>query len=270
MSLFDSVKDEHHHCAMDNLYNSVSFCRAAYNHTKKVLCHGVTRKGRRGIPESIKQVEVERRADQLKVRGTVKAAVLRGDPGCPNLVASSIYDTKPVHYLSMVTEELKWIIKEKIVYNIDTGTTEILKFLRMNNIQNYNATMGNVDHADQLRGSYRVDHWLRNRKWWWSLVFWILGVFLTNAYVLYIKICDEYGIPKERRHTHLEFRKEIALAWINPELHAEEWKARHCGTATSSETDTFSVRRRKRADISPMTMDSSLFFPVLHVSDNKR
>ena len=47
------------------------------------------------------------RKDQLKVRGTVKAAVLEGDKGCPNLIASSVYDSKPVHYLSMILEEVK-------------------------------------------------------------------------------------------------------------------------------------------------------------------
>ena len=45
MSLFDTLEDEHHQCAMDNLYNSANFCRFAVNHPKKVLCHGVTRKG---------------------------------------------------------------------------------------------------------------------------------------------------------------------------------------------------------------------------------
>ena len=41
------------------------------------------------------------------MRGTVKAAVLEGDPKCPNLVASSVYDAKRVHYLSMVSGEVK-------------------------------------------------------------------------------------------------------------------------------------------------------------------
>jgi len=237
MALFDSVDDEYHQCAMDNLYNSAAFCRAAYHHDKKVLCHGVARKGGRGIPDSVLQAEVINRKDQLKVRGTVKAAVLEGDPGCPNLVASSVYDTKPVHYLSMITSELKWIVKEKIVYNVDSGKSEILSFLRMNNIHTYNSTMGNVDIADQLRGSYRLDYWARNRKWWWSLVFWMLGVFLTNAYVVYGRICDEHGVPKQHRLTHLEFRKEIALAWINPELQAQEWAAKRGTGAIGANSD---------------------------------
>ena len=107
MALFDSLKDEYHHVGMDNLYNSASFCRAAFNHTNKVLCHGVTRKAGRGIPESVLQEEVLNPTAQRAVRGTVEAAVLEGDLDCPNLVASSVYDsTKPVHYLSMVSDSI--------------------------------------------------------------------------------------------------------------------------------------------------------------------
>ena len=159
------MKDEHRHCAMNNLYNSTYFCRSRYNHKKKVLCQGVTRKGWRGIPDSIKRVEVERRKDQLKVHGNVKAAVLEGGPGCTNLVTYSIYDTKPVHYLSIVTLELKWIVKDKVVCNVDTVPTEILKFPRMNNIHHNKSIMVNVDNTDQLIGSCSVDHWFSNRNW---------------------------------------------------------------------------------------------------------
>ena len=39
-------------------------------------------------------------------------AILEGDPGCLCLIASSVYDTKPVHYLSMISNKDKWIVKE--------------------------------------------------------------------------------------------------------------------------------------------------------------
>ena len=55
--------------------------------------------------------EVQNREHQWRVRGTVKAAVLKGDDNCPNLIAASVYDTKPVHYLSMVSENIKWVEK---------------------------------------------------------------------------------------------------------------------------------------------------------------
>jgi hypothetical protein len=129
MALFDSLENSHHQCFMDNLYNSVSFCRAAYNHPKKVLTAGVTRKGARGIPKSVVQVEVTSCSAQIEVHGTVKAAVLEGDPGCPNLIASSVYDAKPVHYLSMVSSNIEWIVNTRQVFSYATGRQETLQFL---------------------------------------------------------------------------------------------------------------------------------------------
>ena len=197
MYLFDSLKDDHHHCAMDNLYNSAAFCRAAVNHPRRVLCHGVARKGNRGIPKMVQQDLVESRIGQLAVRGTVKAAVVEGDDKIKDLIASSVYDTKPVHYLSMVCEAIKWIIMKKDVFNVDTDTVEELQFLRMAHIDTYNNEMGQVDIADQLRGSYRCDWWLRNRKWWWSLLFWVFGLLLTNTYITMCKIHLSHGVEKK-------------------------------------------------------------------------
>ena len=58
--------------------------------------------------------------------------------------------------------------------------------------------MGSVDIADQLRDSYRLDKSIRNRKWWWSIMFWSIGVMLTNAYIIYVKVnVDEYGRDKK-------------------------------------------------------------------------
>jgi hypothetical protein len=39
--------------------------------------------------------------------------------------------------------------------------------------------MGHVDVADQLRGSYQIDIYVRNRKCWWAIMFWAFGTLLT-------------------------------------------------------------------------------------------
>ena len=68
-----------------------------------------------------------------KVRGIVKVAKLEGDPNCLCLITtSSVYDTKPMHYLSMVSEEVKWMVKAKDIYNKETKKIEPLQFLGLN------------------------------------------------------------------------------------------------------------------------------------------
>ena len=60
-----------------------------------------------------------------------KSAILKGNPNCPDLIETSVYDTNPVHYLRMSSEELKWVVCEKDVYNVHTGAKEPLQFLQM-------------------------------------------------------------------------------------------------------------------------------------------
>ena len=106
VSLMATLKDKFHICGMDNLYNSALFCKRCYSHPMKVKVQGVARKGGRGIPPQVLQDEVKSLKGQREVRGTVRAAVLQGDTGCPNLVVLSIYDTKLVHFLSMACTSL--------------------------------------------------------------------------------------------------------------------------------------------------------------------
>ena len=78
---------------------------------------------------------------------------------------------------------------------------------------------------------------------------------LTNIYVMYVTVCDEYDIPKTDRKSHMEFRKDIALAWINPKEYNTELTQ-----AASMKTPT---RRRRRRDedesgVSGITLDSAL------------
>ena len=113
MEILDNVEGKHHQCAMYNLYNSSTFFKSAYNHKKKVLIHGVTRKGMRLIPPCIKQDGFNSNRAQIDTRGTARETVLKGDTKLTKLVEASVYDNKTVHYTIMVSEELKWAVKEK-------------------------------------------------------------------------------------------------------------------------------------------------------------
>jgi hypothetical protein len=126
---------------------------------------------------------------------------------------------KPVHFLSTFCESIKWIVKERQTFNVDTGKTEGMRFLRLNQSDFYNFSMGSVNVSNQLRNSYRFDHWLRNRKWWWSLLFWWLGVMLVNAYIYYLTLNLVAGKNKKELLSHHDFREYVAHAWISSTTH---------------------------------------------------
>ena len=75
------------------------------------MVHGFTRPSLRGIPPTIKQEEVKRKGDLEAVRHTVKAAVLKGDSVCKDLIAVYLYDTKLVYFLTSETSQLYWMKK---------------------------------------------------------------------------------------------------------------------------------------------------------------
>ena len=85
-------------------------------HPSRILLYGVAQKSGRGLPLFIIQEEKATQNKQAKVRGTVKAARLTGDPGCPDLLAVSVYDTKPVHFLSACAHSIKWREKKREVF----------------------------------------------------------------------------------------------------------------------------------------------------------
>ena len=93
---------------VDNLYMPPKFCRDTFNHSKNIKLHGVIRKSVRGLPYYVLQEEVYNKAQQEKVRGHIGAAELVGDSDCPSLIALSVYDTKPVHVLTIATKEIYW------------------------------------------------------------------------------------------------------------------------------------------------------------------
>ena len=119
------------------------------------------------------------------VQGTVKAAVLQGDPEVPDFLTVLYYDQKPVHFLSTICKKIKWVQCEKKVFCVESDQVETLKFLQLSINNDYNYGMGGVDIADQLQHYYYFNHWMRKCKWWWSVFFWAIGVLLVNCYVAY-------------------------------------------------------------------------------------
>jgi len=209
--LLDQLRDSYHRAWVDNLYMSAKLAKVAFNSTNKVLVAGVSRTKDRGIPTCVLQ-ETVKKQELPTTRGAVKAAVLKGDPQCPDLIAVSVYDNKPVHFMSMVAESIQWIKKTRRAWNRDSNKVESMNFLCLNVNDDYNKKMNPVDIADQLRNVYRFDHWMRQRKWWWSIFLWSFGVLLTNSYIVYCRMME---MEKTKPLTHYEYLLSIARAWID-------------------------------------------------------
>jgi hypothetical protein len=137
---------------MDNLFNSKKLYKALYR--TEALVHGVVCTYGQGIPPSIIQKEEKNINCAEQLRGTTMAAKLLHYAECPNLLVVSVYDRKPMQILSTVAECVKWIVKEREVWSNRIQKKAIMKYLRLNVIEDYNNHMNSTDIADQLRGNY--------------------------------------------------------------------------------------------------------------------
>eukprot|EP00957_Ditylum_brightwellii_P023764 1793394-Ditylum_brightwellii.AAC.1 len=135
---------------------SAKFVKLALQH--KIYVHGVIRKCGWGLPPCVLQEEVTPRTGQFAVHGTVKTAILCGDPECEGLVAVSVYDTKPICFLITTNESIEWIEKTREVYSREHGKKIIIKYLHLNINNDYNHRMGHIDVADLLHSYYRGYH----------------------------------------------------------------------------------------------------------------
>ena len=87
-------------------------------------------------------------------RGTVKAAVLRGDSLSSDLVVASCYVQKPFYMISHSCESVTWVPVMKKVWSSTLKKTVDFNFLHWNLSKDYNYEMNDNDIADQLRLVY--------------------------------------------------------------------------------------------------------------------
>ncbi len=97
-------------------------------------------------------------------RGTVKAAVLKGDSRSSNLVVASCYDQKPFYMISHSCESITWMTITKKVWSTALKTNIDFSFLWWNLLDDYNFEMNDNDVADQLRLVYWIMRFQRNIK----------------------------------------------------------------------------------------------------------
>jgi hypothetical protein len=134
---------------MENLFNLRKLFTAAYQ--AKALCHRVLRSWCRGVPSLVVMKEEKNPNEADKLRGATKAAILKGDATCPNLICSSVYDSKPVHLMSTSAECIEWNEKARKIWSNEHRSHVQMRYLRLNLIDQYNYNMNSADMADQLR-----------------------------------------------------------------------------------------------------------------------
>ncbi len=103
-------------------------------------------------------------------------------------------------------------------------------FLHLNLINMYDNNMNSVDISDQHRNCYCFNHWMQNRKWWWAIFMWSLGIAATNGYLLYEKTFEESKKTKKdmpKKWTHLQFLHELIYDFMDWKS-GEEKEEREC------------------------------------------
>ena len=109
-----------------SLFNSKKLYKALCR--TKALVHGVVHTNGQGIPPSIIQKEEKSISCIEQLHGTTIASRLFHHAACPNLLAASVQDTKPVHILSTAAECAEWIVKEKEVWSDRIQKNAMMKY----------------------------------------------------------------------------------------------------------------------------------------------
>jgi len=107
LGLFDTLLDSNYRCWVDNLYTSLNFIIYALKHKAHVIVEGICQSGRCGFLDIAKQEEVREEENIRRVVGTTKAAELVIEGIEETIVATLVYDSKPVYFLSSLCEEIR-------------------------------------------------------------------------------------------------------------------------------------------------------------------
>ena len=152
----------------------------------------------------------------------------------------------------MAAEKIYWQEKVRQVYDRTTGKMKSLKVHRLNVNHEYNFGMGGADIANQIRGSYRFDHWLRWYKWWHSIFWWGVQVLMTNSYKCYRRCHEIEGL---HAMTHYEYQTKIACAWLDHTYFDNVRTGIPSSQSVSSLSTTNTVDTQRRTRVSDCSFD---------------
>ena len=126
------------------------------------------------------------------------------------LVATSWYDNRQVNFLSTNSSPLQSTRVERRQKNGDVRIVESRLA-----ISNYQAYMGGVDRADQLRTQYSCS---RKAKKYWKYIFnFLLDTAIANSFLLFRMSPNHISMTKSQRviqANQLDFRQNLATSLI--------------------------------------------------------
>jgi hypothetical protein len=111
------------------------------------------------------QEEKAGRAAHAAARGTVKAAVIKGDSQLSDLVIALCYDQKPFYMISSRCKSVTWMPITKKLWSTLQQKADFM-FLHWSMSNDHNIQMNDNDIADLLRLVYWIMCFQRNNKWW--------------------------------------------------------------------------------------------------------
>lgn len=134
-------------------------------------------------------------------------------------------------------------------------TKEYITIKRPQMVEIYNAKMGGVDLCDMLLSCYRIRR--RSNKYYFHIVYYLLGISITNGWLLYKRHELQRGQPKRQISSLVEFQLSIAksLALSNkpmptlkrgrPSLDRIENPSSKRGRKPATEEPTLDIRKDK-------------------------
>ena len=243
LHMFGNLCESGHGCKMDNLFHSMKLALAVHALDQKVKVHGVLRKSGQGCSPCV--IQEEKTGTAVKAaRGTVKAAVLKGESRSSDLVVASCYDQKPFYMISHCCKNVAWVSVMKKVWSSTLKKNVDFSFLCWNLSNEYNYEIKDNDIANQLRLVYRFMRFQRNNKWWWALFLWGYKVSMVNSYVSYKRYRELKEVPVQ--WSHHDWNEAIGYAHLDPD---EDWPRRKFPPETPmSNTSSASKKRAPKID----------------------
>ena len=188
LQLSQNIEGRNHQVFCDNFFTTCGLLETLLE--KGIYGCGTTKPSRRGFPEDLKKLHLQRGEHAFRQRG--------------NLVATVWKDKKDVTLLSTMTspDSVTTVQRRQRDGTItDVACPEVVPV--------YNRYMSGVDKGDQLRGYYRVR--LKCMKYY-KYIFWFLfdiDVSITNAFIL-----SSYVPTTTSKHTLKKFRLMLATQLI--------------------------------------------------------